>query len=492
MEEGGGGQVVDPLELALKMGAKVDSPAKAGNPDPLALALKFGGKIAGPPPADPSVRDRLESAGRLGQALPGAIASVYGDYASGGLKGLGRMAAPVVKAVGLGNDYTDAALAPANPVQDAGGTAAQTGVLLAGGEAVGAIGAGASAAAKLARAAMTPAGIGVLTAGHGLASGHGVLRSAAEGAGAAVAGKSLPAVMRVLQRVMGKGAAPEVTAKAIADAEALLASKNLAKAEKLALEDTIKAARAEVRILERSERMNAKIKPIPANKLPPVLPDPVVPELAPAKAPRKPRQAKPKPAQEAPKAEPKAEAPKPQEAPPVKADAPQIDPIMKPPNTLDGVGTGQIMGKLNDHPGYKDLIEKVRGKSTEEAVDILAEAELKDWLIRPTIEMAGGKAPTPKMVRAAIEKVSDRKYDAWQASERMAAEGDVVTRAHPGQASPAFVNERLKYLQDQAAKRGDGPAKFAEQQKANKSLGAELADLLKAQKTSRKLRKESN
>jgi len=43
----------------------------------------------------------------------------------GGLKGLGRMAAPLVKAAGLGNDYTDAALAPDNPIEGLTGSAAQ-------------------------------------------------------------------------------------------------------------------------------------------------------------------------------------------------------------------------------------------------------------------------------------------------------------------------------------------------------------------------------
>lgn len=301
----------------------------------------------------------------------------------------------------------------------------------------------------------------------------------------------------------------------------------------------------------------SRIRPIPPNKLPPVLPDPVVPEIAPAvevitEAPkvRKPRAAKPKP-EPAPAPAPEVTAPVAEVAtvrPGTPGDnartwmqkyaasdiegrralvkglsgkltyedmrqlgaytddittdgplstpkavdipalakkvesEPTLDPIMMPAKNDAGVGPLNITAKLQDHPGYKELVEKVRGKSQEEALQILADAELKDWLIRPTMEMAGLEAPSAKAVRGAVERVKDRKWDEWQLTARDVGEGDVVTRPHPGQASPAFVNERLKYLQEQAAKRGDAPAKFAEQVAQNKTKGAELAAVLEGSK----------
>lgn len=325
----------------------------------------------------------------------------------------------------------------------------------------------------------------------------------------------------------------------------------------------------------------SRIKPIPPNKLPPVLPDPVVPEITPpveviTKAPevRKPRAAKPKPVQAEPvpaskepwqmtrdeylrslpskeveisslypgqmekyttqnksvtnapivvdgtvirdghhriqEAKARGEStikavskedftkyrkevtravedgkPVPKEvleqfpelAPKVET-GPTLDPIMMPAKNDAGVGPLNITAKLQDHAGYKELVEKVRGKSQEEALQILADAELKDWLIRPTMEMAGLEAPSAKAVRGAVEAVKDRKWDEWQRTAGDVGEGGVVVRPHPGQASPAFVNERLKYLQDQAVKRGDGPEQFKAKVEANKSKGAELAAAL--------------
>jgi 2'-5' RNA ligase len=105
---------------------------------------------------------------------------------------------------------------------------------------------------------------------------------------------------------------------------------------------------------------------------------------------------------------------------------PTLDEIMKPEINIQGVGPMNIMGKLADHPGYQGLVDQVRGKSTDEAVKILAEAELKDWLIRPTIELAGGQAPTNKQVRSAVQEVSDRKQDEWFRSQNQ----DIETAAH--------------------------------------------------------------
>lgn len=97
-------------------------------------------------------------------------------------------------------------------------------------------------------------------------------------------------------------------------------------------------------------------------------------------------------------------------------NSPSIDEILKPENNKQGVGATEIMGKLAESPEYLARIESIRGKSKQEATKILAEAELKDWLFRPTMQLAGVEPATSKEVRAAIEAVNDRKYD-----DRMAA-----------------------------------------------------------------------
>jgi hypothetical protein len=131
------------------MSQTIPTNAFSGNPVPM------GGAPMTSPSPDPNV---FRLRGKNGQVVPIKASSVEEAFdildeieadperqpyavpeaiLVGGLKGLGRMAAPLVKAVGLGNDYTDAALAPSNMVESGAGTVSQAGTEMAAGTALG-------------------------------------------------------------------------------------------------------------------------------------------------------------------------------------------------------------------------------------------------------------------------------------------------------------------------------------------------------------------
>lgn len=243
-----------------------------------------------------SVIEAAIDAGRMGQALPGAMASVYGDYAAGALKGLGQMAAPAVKAAGLGNDYTDAALSPENDVQSAGAMGAQIGATGLATAATGVIGKGLGLGAKVARGALSPVGSGVIAGTSALASGHGLPGAIGEGVLVGSGMKALGGLPGILTKLRGvapkagaavtaaaKAEAAAIKAQAISDAEALLETKQLRNVEDQIL-------RRELAQAKKLAGMEAKaIKPIPPSKLTPaVKPAPKAPEPAPKPAPKPP------------------------------------------------------------------------------------------------------------------------------------------------------------------------------------------------------------
>ncbi|TFH64395.1 MAG: hypothetical protein E4G90_08170, partial [Gemmatimonadales bacterium] len=175
---------------------------------------------------------------------------------------------------------------------------------------------------------------------------------------------------------------------------------------------------------------------------------------------------------------------------------PPVDPIMDPATMKGKISTGPVYDAVRNAPGYQALVEKIRGLPTEEAVSVLVDAGLQDWLIAPTVEAAGGVRPAPKAVRAAVNAAQDAAYDARMA-ELLAPKGDVVTAppAFPGQQGAPFVKgrtlpgaeDRLSYLQRTAAERGDAPARVAEKIAENKTKGSELAAALEGKPVSDRL-----
>lgn len=247
----------------------LDAVLAAKPPDPRGMmasggvATRAGAQVIAPKNPQ-AVLGMIEDAGRVYQELPGAIAGVYGDYAQGALKGLGRMAAPLVKAVGLGNDYTDAALASENGVEGLGGGLAQTGASMLAGGPVVKLAKATGIPGMIGRALISPAGAGVTAAATTKAAGGSNSDAIQTGLLAAALGRGASGAKPI---PTGKGAikplpAPKPTAAQIKAAVEAGPRGNAAK----------QAMRAE---REAAKAIESAPKPVPTAPNPPAKPSSV-------------------------------------------------------------------------------------------------------------------------------------------------------------------------------------------------------------------------
>lgn len=338
---------VDYDALAKKFGGVDASPAAV---DYDALALEFGGKDAESPKPKGVVQsfvdrgvETVQGLGSLaleagksaltleGQAkfLPRMAANMYEGAVQAGADAITRQQTPLRKAVAAVPVVGPYVMNAASDIEEGKGsevlgrTAFDALTLAVPGSPGGraALEAGASGAVRGAGGA-AKAGAGVAKAvGPEVAAGVAgeVLLGGLGGgvAGATVGHLLRPKVAAWLKERFGMSAAKaEATAgkmseKALADLaerESILAEKQIAAVEN-------KVIKREIADAKKMAKIDSKIRPIPPNKLPPVLPDPVVPEIAPAvevitEAPkvRKPRAAKAKP-EPAPEPAPAASSP---------------------------------------------------------------------------------------------------------------------------------------------------------------------------------------
>lgn len=227
----------------------------------------------------PTVMDRVKEVAGIEDALPGAVASVYKDYAVGAAKGLGSAAVGLGEGINKGTGalyrFITGELPPTygatetGPVDAFGAAqealAAKNGVQSGGkfiGEAapwlaLGAATAGTGPAAAAARLAISPVGLGVGTAGFRMAQGRDPIHAAEEGALIATAGAAhrIPGVSK-LPALIVKAFGPYFEKMAPAEAEA--AAKAIA--EKATQEATPAVAKAAEAI---PEAVVAAPKPVP-------------------------------------------------------------------------------------------------------------------------------------------------------------------------------------------------------------------------------------
>jgi len=271
------------------------------------MAGRAGGQVLAP--KNPrAVLNAAMDFGRVAQALPGAAASVYGDYAVGAAKGLGGMADSAIKALGLPrSDYADAAFSPSNPVQGVGKGLAQAGAVVGASEAALEAMGLSPIGALIARMASSPAGIGVTTAGVSMAEGDDAKTAGVKGAATGLFAKFGPNVVaKIVKSAFPKAGASEVAA-ATQEAEAFFKAKppevptleaikqaqNRYKVERMAAagKPASRAHSYEQAGLPVSPEVSAaeanRIRPIPPSKLTPeVKPAPKAPEPAPKPAPK--------------------------------------------------------------------------------------------------------------------------------------------------------------------------------------------------------------
>lgn len=246
-----------------------DFESRYGTPDPSGIMASSGpaGRAAAQVLAPKNPRAMLgalsEAVGIAGE-LPGAVGSVLDDYTSGALKGLGRMAAPAVKAIGLGNDYTDAALTPENDLEGYAGTGAQMGATTLATMALGGPLLSGAARAGVPAAVLSPGGLGTIAAVGTKAAGGSNWDAAQNAVGAASFGKlsgARPIVpgRGVIKPIPG---APNVAPKATVEQM------------KAAVEAGPRgnAAKAALRAKKASEQAP---KPVPEASIPPVKPSTV-------------------------------------------------------------------------------------------------------------------------------------------------------------------------------------------------------------------------
>lgn len=214
-----------------------------------------------------AVVDSVLDAGQVMQAMPGAMASVYGDYASGAMKGLGGMADEAIKRLGLPrSQYADAAFEPSNDVQAVGKGGAQAGTTILGTEAaLGALGLS-TMGTFIAKILTNPATIGGGQTAYEIAQGEDVIPAVKHGATTAAtvgALKVAPGVIgKAVSKMFPKASAAEI-ATATTEAETALAKKPLF-SDKTPLEQR-KA------MLDAADAYKAqhRIRPIPPSKLTP-------------------------------------------------------------------------------------------------------------------------------------------------------------------------------------------------------------------------------
>lgn len=254
---------VDYAALAKKLGGSVAPPPI----DYASLVAQMGGEIQ-PVEKKPEIGyNGLPVEEDQNYAIPQAILT-------GGLKGLGRMAAPLVKAVGLGNDYTDAALAPENAVERGAGKTAQMGATTLALAEAPAVALRMGVPAMAVRAATSPVGAGLLTTGLGLAAGQSPRTAIVEGLGAAALGKvHLPGVLGKLRSILSGKTSPTQSAEAIADAEAILESKQIDAVETKALEAELNRVRTMAKMDAKNPTVTGSVPPAKFEK-PPVKLDP--------------------------------------------------------------------------------------------------------------------------------------------------------------------------------------------------------------------------
>jgi len=273
------------MKSAVPSVAHVPEPGVMGGNSP---ALRAGMQVLAPKNPK-AVLDLVTEAAAVNDQLPGAIASVYKDYATGAMKGLGSMGRSATDAIGLTapDAYSKVAFEGENPVQSVGSGAAQTGATMLAAEAAGVLGAGNKILRPVVKALATPTGAGVATTAVSMAEGDSLGTAAEKGALVAGLGKTPALFRKIFPKVPSKLAdeiVEKIESKALTAEEALEIGglkeipKNYESARaalKAKNMEAIYAKRADKGMdyaIPEAERAKY-IKPIPPSKLKPVIDD---------------------------------------------------------------------------------------------------------------------------------------------------------------------------------------------------------------------------